>query len=237
MKFFHIDWLPQTRWGYRLVTRFHNSSDPGLKDRFKQYWPTEQMIAFATKLGLIRVIQRQFNADVAQLSEELAKKNTEIQRCIPEHKALRLADSELAFRLVAGIDAFIFEARSGYEILGAVVRQIVGNILGKKVDERALRELLETKGHDTRWIDDLHDERIRFFHRTAPWFAVEITDKDPPYEILVLRRNAYDLEADVTAAFPLATLNRIFFGLDRAVGAIEEWLLERIDQAEKGTAS
>ena len=66
---------------------------------------------------------------------------------------------------------------------------------------------------------------------------MEITDKDPPYEILVLRRNAYDLEADVTAAFPLATLNRIFFGLDRAVGAIEEWLLERIDQAEKGTAS
>ena len=74
-----------------------------------------------------------------------------------------------AQQLVAGIDAFIFEARSGYEILGAVVREIVGNILGKKVDERALRAILETKSHDTRWIDDLHDERITFFHRTAPW--------------------------------------------------------------------
>ncbi len=41
MKFFHIDWLPQTRWGYRLVRRLQNSSDPALKDRFKRYWPTE----------------------------------------------------------------------------------------------------------------------------------------------------------------------------------------------------
>ena len=237
MKFFHINWLPQTRWGYRLVNRFHNSSDPGLKDRFKRYWPTEQMIAFATKLALIRVIQRQFNEDVAKLSEELGRKNAEIQRCIPEHKALQLADSELAFRLVAGIDAFIFEARSGYEILGAVVRQIVGNILGKKVDERALREILETKGHDTRWIDDLHDERITFFHRTAPWVAVEVSENDPPYEILVLRRNTYDVEADVSAAFPLAMLNRIFFGFDHAVGVIEEWLLDGIEHAEKGAAS
>ena len=56
MKFFHIDWLPQTRWGYRLVSRFHNSSNPALKGRFKRYWPTEQMIAFATKLALIRVV-------------------------------------------------------------------------------------------------------------------------------------------------------------------------------------
>ena len=228
MKFFHIDWLPQTRWGYRLVKRFHDSPDPELKDRFKQYWPTEQMIAFATKLALIRVIQRRFNEDVAKLSEELGNKVAEIQRCIPEHKALRLADSDLAFRLVAGIDAFIFEARSAYEILGTVVRQIADNILGIKVDEKALREILEAKGRDTRWIDDLRDERITFFHQTAPWFAVEVTENDPPYEILVLRRNAYDLESDVSAAFPLAMLNRIFFGFDGAVGVIEEWLLEEI---------
>ena len=237
MKFFHIDWLPQTRWGYRLVTRLHSSSDAGLKDRFKRYWPTEQMIAFATKLALIRVIQFQFNQDVAKLSEELVKKNAEIQQCLPKHKALRLADSELGFRLAAGIDAFIFESRSAYEILGAVVRDIVGNILGKKVDEKALREVLETKGHDTTWIDDLHDERITFFHRTAPWIAVEVTENDPPYEIRVLRRNAYDLESDVSAAFPLGMLNRIFFGFDGAVAVIEEWLLEGIDQAEKGAAS
>ncbi len=237
MKFFHIDWLPQTRWGYRLVSRFHNSSNPALKDRFKQYWPTEQMIAFATKLALIRVIQFQFNQDVAKLSEELVKKNAEIQQCLPKHKALRLADSELGFRLVAGIDAFIFESRSAYEILGAAVREIVGNILGKEVDERALREVLETKGHDTTWIDDLHDERITFFHRTAPWFAVKVTENDPPYEILVLRRNAYDLEGDVSAAFPLAMLNRIFFGFDHAVGVIEQWLLDGIEHAEKGAAS
>ena len=237
MKFFHIDWRPQTRWGYRLVSRFHNTSSPGLKDRFKQYWPTEQTIAFATKLALIGIIQRQFNEDVTKLSEELEKKNADIQICIPEHKALRLADSELGFRLVAGCDAFIFESRSAYEILGAVVREIVGNILGKKVEERALREVLETKGHDTKWIDDLHDERITFFHRTAPWIAVEVTENHPPYEIRVLRRNTYDLESDVSAAFPLAVLNRIFFGFDGAVALIEEWLLEGINEAEKAAAS
>jgi hypothetical protein len=163
MKFFHIDWLPQTRWGYRLVTRLHSSSDAELKDRFKRYWPTEQMIAFATKLALIRAIQHRFNEDVAKFSDELVKKDAEIQQCLPKHKALRLEDSELAFRLVAGIDAFIFESRSAYEILGVVVKEIVGNILGKKMNERSLREVLETKGHDTTWIDDLHDERARSF--------------------------------------------------------------------------
>jgi hypothetical protein len=32
-------------------------------------------------------------------------------------------------------------------------------------------------------------------------------------------------------------LNRIFFGFDGTVAVIEEWLLEQIDQTEKGTAS
>ncbi len=88
MKFFHIEWLPQTRWGYQLVRRLQNGSDPGLRDRFKRYWPTEQMIAFATKLALIRVIQFQFNQDVVKLSEELLKKHAEIQQCLPKHMSL-----------------------------------------------------------------------------------------------------------------------------------------------------
>ncbi len=237
MKFFHIDWLPEPCWGYQLVNRFHESSNPALKDRFKRYWPKQQMIAFATKRELIRVIQCQFNQEVAKLSEELAKKNAEIQQCLPEHRALRLADSELGFRLVAGIDAFIFESRSAYEILGAVVREIAGNILGKKVDQKLLREVLETKGHDTKWINDLHDERIGFFHQTAPWIAVAVTESKPPYEIRVLRRNPHDRECDVSAAFPLDMLNRIFFGFREAVAVIEGWLLEGIDQAERGAAS
>ncbi len=233
MKFFHIDWLPRTRWGYRLVRRFDGCRDPSLRDRAKQHWPAEQMIAFATRLALIRVIQRQFNEDIAALSKEFEKKTAEIQKCIPEHKALRLKDSDLAFRLVAGIDAFIFEARSLYEILGVLVSRIAGNVLGIKVDERALRKIVGVEGHDTSWIDDLRDERIRFFHETSPWLAVKMTDGNPPYEILVLRRNAYDLEADVDAAFPLGMLNRIFFGLNLAVDMVEKWLLERIDEAEK----
>ncbi len=82
----------------------------------------------------------------------------------------------------------------------------------------------------------MHDERIRFFHRTAPWIAVQATETAPPYEILVLRRNSYDLEADVTAAFPLSMLNRIFFELDQAVGLIEKWLLEEVQRVEKATS-
>lgn len=139
--------------------------------------------------------------------------------------------------MVAGIDAFIFEARSAYEILGTVVTKIADTILGIMVDEEALREIFEAKGHDTRWIDDLHDKRITFFHRTAPWFAVEVSENDPPYEILVLRRNAYDLGVDVSAAFPLAMLNRIFFGFDQAVAVVEGWLMEGIEQAEKSASS
>jgi hypothetical protein len=38
------------------------------------------MIAFATKLALIRVMQFQFNQDVAKLSEKLVKKNAEIRQ-------------------------------------------------------------------------------------------------------------------------------------------------------------
>ena len=236
MKFFHIDWLPRTRWGYRLVARFNDCRNPKLKCCAKQHWPAEQTIAFATRLALIRVIQRQFNEDIAALSKEFEKKSVEIQKCIPEHKALRLKDSDLAFRLVAGIDAFIFEARSSYEILGALVGRIASNILDIKVDERTLRKLLEIGGHDTSWIDDLRDERIRFFHETSPWLAVRITDGDPPYEVLVLRRNAYDLEANVDAAFPLDKLNQIFLGLDAAVNIVENWLLEKIDEADQAAS-
>jgi len=59
--------------------------------------------------------------------------------------------------------------------------------------------------------------REDFLHQTAPWVAVQVTEKVPPYEILVLRRNSYDVEADASAAFPLAMLNRIFSGLNETV--------------------
>lgn len=234
MEFFHIQWPRHTAWGLRLVGRLNNSTNDTLRNLAKRNWPAEQMIAFATKLALIRVVQHRFNEDVKRLSDEFEKKTAEIQRCLPQHKALTLTDQELAFRLVAGIDAFIFEARSAYEILGTVVSRIASEILGIKADEKALRKALEAKGQDTRWVDDLHDARIWFFHSSAPWIGVEVTDTKPPYEIRVLRRNAYDLEQDINASFPLAMLNEIFFGFDRAAKAIQEWLLEAIDRVEKG---
>ena len=57
--------------------------------------------------------------------------------------------------------------------------------------------------------------REDFLHQTAPWVAVQVTEKVPPYEVLVLRRNSYDVEADASAAFPLRNAEPNFLRVKR----------------------
>jgi len=69
------------------------------------------------------------------------------------------------------MDSFIFETRSLYEIVGKFLVTLFEILFDRKITQEELKSLLSSQGIDTRWIDELRDARILFFHETAPWLA------------------------------------------------------------------
>ena len=64
-------------------------------------------------------------------------------------------------------------------------------MLQKPLDEKTIKNALRKRGCDIRWIDVLRDERITYFHDTAPWIALrKLPFADPaPFEMLIVRRH------------------------------------------------
>jgi hypothetical protein len=91
-------------------------------------------------------------------------------------------------------------------------------------------------GLDLAWATLLHDERILFFHQTAPWLALMFDDtKSTPPELLIVRGNVKTLD-DPESYMRLSDYNRIYSGLASALDKLQEYLVARIRDLEKAGA-
>jgi hypothetical protein len=76
------------------------------------------------------------------------------------------------------VDAFIFEYRSTYEILGAFLKQFGVQILDdRQYPHQRLLGVLTASGLDVAWASELQGFRKRLFHESAPWIAVRLISK------------------------------------------------------------
>jgi len=145
-------------------------------------------------------------------------------------------NERLAYELLADIDAFIFEARSTYEILGKFLVTFYKVIFNQVLTEEDLRAILRDGGLDVEWTTLLRDERVLFFHETAPWLALKFDDaKSEPHELLIVRGNVKTLD-DPESFVRLADYNGIYSGLANGLGKLQRHILAEIDRYEKSGA-
>lgn len=236
--FFHLAYLSDDRWLRPLMSRLRESSSKTLRQRMNEWGdgPLSEMgLALATKLELLRIAVARFDADLDELSKEIEKRPDEVKRCIVEKAALVLPKKALTFQIVADIDSFLFEARSAYEIVGRFLREFFSQILQQEIDESALKTVLAAEGCDTHWIDVLRGERIRFFHQTTPWIALEVAGGAPKYGLLILRRNTHDLSDpnDYARFDEYRTILRAFAD---SMQVLHQWVVRQIEDYEQREA-
>ena len=99
--------------------------------------------------------------------------------------------------------------------------------------EEDLKTVLREAGLDVAWTILLQDERILFFHNTAPWLALMFKDgeTDSP-ELLIVRENVKTLDDPETFA-RLADYNRIYSGLANALDKLQQHIVAEIHRYEK----
>jgi hypothetical protein len=145
--------------------------------------------------------------------------------------ALVLQNDKICFCLVASLDAFLYEARSAYEMLRTFVIRFTRHILKKRCSEqdaeRTLKRATLDSGGSFDWAEDLRR------NRATPWIAVEMTSREPRrYELLILGENVADLEKNPNYV-RLEQYRRIWSGLQTCAIDMQQWALAQLDGIDK----
>src|SRR5436190_7965843 len=231
IEYLHIDYEPPSRgWLLRIMKRLNESSSSTLRERVSTWGSShlkEMSFALATKLTMLSQVICRVDQQLRRLSEQLIDES-KINECIRRGAAYRIADKVLPYELLIDIDSFLFESRSAYEIVGHFLCQFFDHILGCSLNEAELKKLLDARNIDTRWIEELRENRIMFFHKTAPWIVLEIVSRKPlRFELLVLKKNVKDF-TDPDAYIRFEQLPTIYRGFESSLKVLHQWVLEKI---------
>jgi hypothetical protein len=234
-RFFHIDYRPRITWLYPIYNRLNGTTSAALKANHCKWESTELpelSLAVATKLVLLRTVVSRFNSDYRRLLDTITENKEQIERNIKTGTVWTPPDEALPFQLVADIDAFIFETRSAYEILGKYITALFQLLFGRRLTEQDLKQVLRNSGLDHAWTFLLQQERKLFFHNTAPWIAVGLSESGNQYELIILRRNARTLDEPEDYA-TLSQCNDIFNGFMAALERLRSHILAEIEKFER----
>ncbi len=240
MEVLHLDYRPPTAgWVLPLQTRLLNSTSPTLRERYSRWAEvglSELGIAVATRLALTFYVSRRLGVLLKQLRDEIAASG-ELDDLLAGGYVYTPQESALLYEICAAVDAFFFEFRSCYEVLGKFLQAFGHHILDRRIAENDLLSVLSAADADTTWIDPLRLNRILFFHNTAPWIALRI-DSRVPFEcsLLVMKKNlrTFDDPDDyVTQPQLVETIE----GFQIASWKLRDWLAVQIDEVERQTPS
>jgi len=106
-------------------------------------------------------------------------------------------------------------------------------IFSNVATEDQMLEVLKEAGMDNRWIGIVRDERIRFFHRTAPWIALEV-DSTCPFQskLIVMKENLSSFD-DGSKYMRLNEIAAIVQGLAAALVHVQQWLIDQVTSFEQ----
>jgi len=233
--YLHINYeSPGSSWLRPILTRLKESSCTTLRDRMDSWGssPLNEMgLALATKLAMLNQVVRRVDLQLQRLKEQLNDESM-INECIRRGAAYKIADQVLPYEILVDIDSFIFESRSAYEIVGRFLVDFFERVLKRKVSESELKELLVVRIPDIRWIEELRNNRILFFHNTSPWIAVNIVQKTPlEFELVILKGNVKNFD-NPDDYIKLDQLRAIYQGFEYSLTALQQWVIGKIEEFE-----
>jgi hypothetical protein len=232
-----FDYRPQVTWLYPIWNALNRTTNNALRLAYskRDSFLSDLAVAVATKLAILRIVVHRFNADYGRLLKLAAEDAKEIQANRERGTVWIVPNEQIAYELLADVEAFIFESRSIYEILGKFLVTLHKTIFNRLLSEDDLKTVLRNGGLDVGWTTLLRNERKLFFHDTAPWLALRYDDGSAP-ELLIVRQNVKTLE-DPESYARLSDYNQIYSGLAHALDKLQEQILREIERRERSAKS
>jgi len=235
MEILHLDYRPGTAGLILpLQSRLQGSGVPQLRERYsrwKELGLAELGMAVATRFSLtLRVASRL--AELLQRLRDEIEESGQIDELLDGGYVYTPKDSRALYDICTAVDAFYFEYRSCYEVVGRFARTFCTEMLRKSITEEQLVAVLQSAGVTTNWITSLRENRKLFFHETAPWIALQVHERHPvKCSMVVMKENVEELKDPATFITQdqiVATID----GLQRGLWAIHNWLKSQIDDIE-----
>lgn len=239
-EYLHVGYFPpSTGWVLPIIREVQNARSESLR-ALGSSWTESDLselgLAVTSKLAILPHVIQSVDKQLLKLSEEAAALGN-LQEHIDHGAGFMPRDRELPYKLLASLDAFIYECRSTYEIVGKFLRCFSKTFLANPLTEEQVKAILRDAGLNDAWILDLTDQRKVFFHNTAPWVALEITGRSPfRAELLVLRHNVRDL-TDPDHVIPFKRLRAIHAGLSASLAQVQQWLIREFRERDEVLAS
>ena len=226
----HIAYLPSTGYVHPILNALSESSAPEAAAAIHGWTSAgvgQLAVALSTKLVLLSIAQRRLGQALSVL-RSAAMRAPDALLGIEEGKSVMLADRDLVYETLVDLDSFVFEFRSGYEILGKFVIGMY-RLLGKKApSESDLQSHLESRGIPTAWIGVLRERRIVHFHSTPPWIVFEVLSKAPLELTEIVTAGPSMRPEDIASGLPLKGLVDIHEGMARALQALQDRMIEEV---------
>jgi hypothetical protein len=235
MEILHIGYFPPwSGWLLQIMTRLRSSSSATLRNRIEVWGDTalsEMGCALATKMSMLGRVIRRFDLQMQCLNDELKDESDATLGDLVRNGAVYTTrDEALPYEILAEVDSFFFESRSAYEIVGKFLAKFFDRVLAEHVSETEIIAQLERERIDTRWIKQLRDHRVLFFHHTAPWIALEVVSWEPRrFDLLVFKKLVPNDPQDVILFKQLVEIYRGFAG---SMAALHRFVLKKIEEFE-----
>jgi hypothetical protein len=199
----------------------------------------EAWLAVIAKFGVLEVVTPRLDRNLELLRQDLAANVDRVQaHAASPGSAYPCENKELSILLVESVDAFIFQYRSAYEMIGEFVRQFCAEILDTRLTwgrPQVMEEIAKEIGAGTAWMYTLWRARHHFVHDRSPWIGVRVAGSSTP-EVFILKSDTSTL-ANPDDCLSVSQLQEIHRGLSRGVDDCADWLVGRIKSLETEAAS
>ena len=228
----------ETQWINRIQSRLHQSSSETLKQRlaiWKESGLGELALIIATRTAVLRHILLQLTKEMSELEQELRPRKGDVREAIEGGHGIRVGDSP--FRLMLFAHAFLFESKAASEFIRDFVKCFFKKHLRRNPLKFPAGEAFRGKWSSDRmatWLHWLKNERDFLLHTGGTWPVLEaVNETYERFDLVLLKRISYARTIDEKDTIPFDRLREILSGFQRAVAAIERWLINEIGDFEK----
>lgn len=149
-------------------------------------------LSISTRLDMLPRIIHRINTGVNQVYEETKKHKKEHVSSLNIEGYSFNVDESLKFNLLIDIDSLLFELNSICELMRNLFFTLytsAGMDIAKKDAGLQIKKIIEISGNSPDWFVQLDNHRNFFLHNAAPYFAVDVSEGQGKYDLLIMKEN------------------------------------------------
>ena len=225
----HIEFIAEDPWVLPIWVAVNTAVNEGrttqLENRIIQLG-----LHISTRLNFLPRIVENTNNNVESLYEAVSQRNDEHESTNNVEGVSLRVNRDLIYNLLINIDSLLFELNSVCDLIARLFENLHNHIDTPMPQQNAglsIREVLQQADNDASWFNLLDRYRNFFIHEGAPYIAVDITNEENNYDLLLMKSNLTNFD-DETQFLRLSAVNSVVQGFLQSKPILQQYLINKI---------